>query len=253
MERVAEADTNRATGAARRSRESLVAPVLLAAAALGWWVSVAAQRSMGAGETVPLAAFIVAWAAMMTAMMFPAIVPVVKLYARAAGARRVAPLPFFVSGYLAVWTSVALPAYLAWRVMMGPLSDRAPWAGRLAGAVLVAGAVWQASPWKSICLRHCRSPMSVFLRSGRDAARRASALRMGATHGVYCVGCCWALMAVLVAAGAMSLVWVAALAVLIFVEKNTRHGEGVAAAAAAAFAVAGAALLLDPSWVTAIN
>jgi predicted metal-binding membrane protein len=205
------------------------------------------------GDALSLGAFIVAWLAMMTAMMFPAITPVVKLYGRAAAAGRVAPLPFFVAGYIAVWTSIGLPAYFAWRALMDPVAEARPWAGRLAGLVLVAAAAWQLTPLKSVCLRHCRSPISFFLRFGAKVARPAGALRMGATHGVFCVGCCWALMAVLVAMGTMNLAWMAMLSLLIIVEKNAPAGERVASLAAVAFAVGGVLLLVRPETLTTLT
>jgi predicted metal-binding membrane protein len=204
-------------------------------------------------EVLGFGAFIVAWLAMMTAMMFPAISPVVKLYGRAAAAGRVAPLPFFVAGYITVWTSIGVPAYFAWRALMDPIAEARPWAGRLAGVVLVAAAVWQLTPLKSVCLRHCRSPISFFLRFGSNVTRPAGALRMGVTHGLFCLGCCWALMAVLVAVGTMNLAWMAALAVLIMIEKNAPAGERAAAVAAAVFAIAGAVLLARPETLTTLT
>lgn len=250
----------------RRSLQWGTHAVLIGLAAVGWWWSArmasdmasSASASMdgmtGMGGTgLSLGAFIAAWLAMMTAMMFPAVAPVVKLYGRAAAAGRVAPLPFFVTGYIAVWTSVALPAYLAWRVLTDPIADARPWAGRLAGLVLVAAAVWQLTPLKSVCLRHCRSPISFFLRFGANAARPLGALRMGIAHGLFCLGCCWALMAVLVAMGTMNLAWMAALALLIVIEKNTPAGEQVASLAAVAFAVIGALLIVRPETLTALT
>jgi len=242
--------------------------ILLALAALGWWWSArmadqmaGAMPSMGMDgidgmaddEALTLGAFLVAWLAMMTAMMFPAISPVVKLYGRAAAAGRVAPLPFFVAGYIAVWASIGLPAYTAWRTLMGPIDDGRPWAGRLAGAVLIAAAVWQLTPLKSVCLRHCRSPMSFFLRFGAKVTRPVGALRMGATHGLFCLGCCWALMAVLVALGTMNLAWMAGLALLILVEKNASFGERVAPLASIVFVAVGVALLVRPETLTTLT
>lgn len=121
--------------------------------------------------------------------VFPAIAPVVTLYGRAAAVGRLAPLRSFVAG-LAAWTAIALPAYFAWRALMEPIADMRPWAGRLAEVVLVGAAVWQLTPLKSICLRHCRTPLSFFLRFGANAARTSGAGRMGLSHGLFCVGCC---------------------------------------------------------------
>ena len=239
---------------------------LLAVAATGWWWSVrmaddmatsAAMTSMTMGEmgehALGLGAFVVAWLAMMTAMMFPAIAPVVKLYGRAAAAGRVAPLPFFVSGYIAVWATLGLPAYFAWRALADPVADADPWAGRLAGGVLLAAAAWQLTPLKTICLRHCRSPISFFLRFGANVARPVGALRMGASHGLFCLGCCWALMAVLVALGTMNIAGMAGLALLILIEKNARAGAHAARLAAVVFTIGGAALLLRPETLTALT
>ena len=239
--------------------------VLFALAAVGWWWSAQMADDMAAGSGSPmgmdgmesngaisLGGFLVAWLAMMTAMMFPAISPVVKLYGRAAAAGRVAPLPFFVLGYIAVWTSVGLPAYLAWRELMDPIDEGRAWAGRLAGLVLLVAAVWQLTPLKSVCLRHCRSPLSFFMRFGRAVTRPWGALRMGSTHGLYCVGCCWALMAVLVAVGTMNLAWMLALATLILLEKNAPAGERIAQVAAAVFAAIGLLLILRPETITTL-
>jgi predicted metal-binding membrane protein len=242
-----------------------VPAVLLALASVGWWWSVRMSSDMhgsgGAmapmdsmsGDVLSLGGFLVAWLAMMSAMMFPAISPVVRLYARAAAAGRVAPLPAFVAGYIAVWTALGLPGYLGWRVLMDPIAEGRAWAGRLAGVVLLVAAVWQLTPLKSVCLRHCRSPMSFFLRFGRSVTRPVGALRMGARHGLYCLGCCWALMAVLVAVGTMSVAWMAGLALLILLEKNAPHGERIAVAAAVVFATLGAVLVVHPSILTAVT
>jgi predicted metal-binding membrane protein len=249
----------------RRARWGTPA-VLFALAAVGWWWSArmaadmttsgpAAMHGMAdmGHEALGLGAFIVAWLAMMTAMMFPAVAPVVKLYGRAAAVGRAAPVPFFVAGYIAVWTAIGLPAYLAWRALMDPIAEARPWAGRLAGVVLVGAAVWQLTPLKSVCLRHCRSPISFFLRSGANLARPAGALRTGVTHGLFCLGCCWALMAVLVALGTMNLAWMAALALLILIEKNAASGERAVRVAAAVFAACGVLLLVRPESLTALT
>lgn len=261
VERMQTADGAETGGRALR----LGIPLTLAASAtVGWWWSLRmagdmrhgaddVMGGMGVDGALSLGAFVAAWSAMMTAMMFPAVSPVVKLYSRASAARRVAPLPFFVAGYLAVWTLLGLPGYAAWRALTGPLGDGRPWAGRLAGVALLVAAVWQLTPLKSMCLRHCRSPMSFFLRFGGRVARPLGALRTGTTHALYCVGCCWALMAVLVAVGTMNPAWMLGLAVLIFLEKNAPHGERVALAAAAVFVLLGALLLVHPSTIRTLT
>jgi predicted metal-binding membrane protein len=232
----------------------LVVPgALLLLALAGWWWSARMAGDMAGGgmagmsATMSLAAFVVAWAAMMAAMMLPALVPVVKLYARAAERGRVAPLPFFVGGYLALWTATALPGYVAWRALEAPLAAGEAWVGRVAAAALLAAAAWQLSPLKSVCLRHCRSPLGFFLRHGGSAHRRAAALRMGAIHGVFCIACCWALFAVLVTLGTMNLLWMAVLTAVVVLEKTATAGERVALAAAVVLGVLGALLVADPS------
>ncbi len=252
-----------------------VPAALIGLAAVGWWWSARVAAEMTGDRMAPMpmdsmsgdmsdgamgsmagpmsfAAFVVAWVAMMAAMMLPAILPVVMLYARAAGRGTVAPLPFFVGGYLALWTTLAIPAYLAWRALEMPLADGQAWAGRVAGATLLVAAVWQISPLKSACLRHCRSPLGFFMRYAKRLRRPGSALRMGVVHGAFCIGCCWALFAVLVATGSMSVLWLAVFTALIVLEKNSRYGERIALAAAPVLAVLGAALLISPSLVTTI-
>jgi predicted metal-binding membrane protein len=103
----------------------------------------------------------------------------VRLYARAAAQGRAAPLPFFVAGYLAVWSAMALPGYLGWRALETPLAEGRTWVGVLAGVILIAAALWQLTPMKASCLRHCRSPIGFFLRFGGRVSRPTGALRMG--------------------------------------------------------------------------
>ncbi len=164
-----------------------------------------------------LPAFLAVWTAMMALMMAPSAYPMVRLFAavrqsRTAFGVRPAPVGAFVAGYLALWMAFGVPAYLllpAW-----PMTG----ARRVvqAGALLVAG-VYQLTPWKARCLGHCRAGSAFFLHTWRDGA--AGAVMMGAHHGAYCVACCWGLMLVLLAFGAMSPVWMAAIAAVIFVEK----------------------------------
>lgn len=230
---------------------------LLGVAGAGWWWSahVAADMSGSGmdemGQAMSLGAFVVAWVAMMAAMMLPAILPVVQLYARAAARGSVAPVPFFVAGYLGMWTVLALPAYAAWRALEMPLADGMPWAGRVAGGTLLAAAGWQVTPLKSVCLRHCRSPVGFFMRAG-SLRRPVRALRVGTAHAVFCVGCCWALFAVLVAAASMSLAWLVVFTALIVLEKHAPHGERIAFAVAPLLGALGVALLIHPSLITTI-
>lgn len=195
-------------------------------------------------------AFLIAWVAMMAAMMLPAILPVVRLYARAAARGTVAPVVVFIGGYGAVWAAIGLPAYVAWKSLNGPLNEGSTTAGRIAGVVLIAAAGYQVSPLKALCLRHCRSPLSFFMQHGKNLGRPSGAFIAGARHGLFCLGCCWMLMAVLVAFGTMQLWWMAGLAALILFEKTTPIGNRVAVVAAAGFAILGAVLLVNPATLS---
>ncbi|MBA3327046.1 MAG: DUF2182 domain-containing protein [Solirubrobacterales bacterium] len=241
-----------------------VPAALLLSAVVGWWWSQRMAAGAGDGamgamgamggmtameESMSLGAFVLAWVAMMAAMMLPAVLPVVKLYAHAAARGRAAPTAFFVLGYLAVWAAMAGPAYFAWRALEEPLAGGQPWVARLAGATFLAAAVWQLTPLKTVCLRHCRSPLGFFLRFGGAIQRPVGAARMGAAHGSFCFGCCWAIFAVLVVLGTMNLAWMAVLTALIILEKNAPHGEGIARAGAVALSLVGALLLLDTSML----
>ena len=260
---------------ADRQRPLVLALILVSAAA--WWLTVelsadmatqmAAERDAGPatgmdgmgglggmGQTdasgswvAGLGAFLVGWVAMMAAMMLPAVTPAVRLYARAAGAGRVAPVGWFVVGYLTVWTVSGLPAFALWQWISAPLRDAEPWALRVAAATLLAAGVYQVLPLKRACLRHCRSPMSYFMRSRARLSRPLGAARSGAGHGVVCLGCCVGLMAVLVAVVAMQPWWAAALAAVVFVERNLRGGERFALAVAAVLTVTGTATLIWPA------
>lgn len=247
----------------RSSARYMIPAVLISAAALGWgWsLRMAAEMradgmtgmSMSIESTMSAAGFLLAWTAMMIAMMLPAMTPVVKLYALASGQRRVAPLSYFVGGYLALWLLLGVPAYFAWRVLNIPMADGADWVARLAGGTFVAAGIWQLTPLKNLCLRNCRSPMSFFLRYGGRIERPFGASRMGVTLGLFCVGCCWAIFVVLVALGTMNIGWMLILTALIVTEKTFRHGERVAAIGGFAFLVLGVILLASPSTISVIT
>lgn len=245
---------------------------LLLLAGLGWWWSAVSAGDMSRDATDPMTgampmppmpampmephptmsfvAFLVAWVAMMAAMMFPAVVPVVRLYSRAAAKGQAAPSVFFVGGYLVLWSLVGIPAYFAWRRLEEPLMHGDPWVGRVAGVVAVVAGLYQLTPLKSVCLRHCRSPMSFFLRHGRHLDRPAGAFVAGGRHGVFCIGCCWLLMALLVAFGAMHLAWMLVFAVLILAEKTAPFGEQLARVTGIALLALGVALLARPELIT---
>jgi predicted metal-binding membrane protein len=167
----------------------------------------------------------VMWAVMMIAMMLPSATPLLVLFARsqrprlgvAEGSRRTGLLG---AGYLVVWLLWSgLAAALQWLLHAGLLlSPGAALTSALAGGgLLVLAGVYQVTPWKHACLARCQSPLGFMLAHWREG--RTGAFRMGAAHGVSCVGCCWALMVLLFVGGVMNLSWVAALSVLVLVEK----------------------------------
>jgi predicted metal-binding membrane protein len=237
-----------------RERNYLLPLTLLTVAGVGWWSSVATSATMSltmnSGGAM-MALF--AWVAMMAAMMLPAVLPVVRLYQRAAERGTAAPVSYFLAGYAVIWSVVGLPVYWVWRQLQQPLAQASPAVGRLAGAVLIGAALYQLSPMKKACLRHCRSPLNFFMRHATNLRRSSGAVKLGARHGLYCLGCCWMLMAVLVALGTMQLFWMAVVAGLIFLEKVTSFGEYVAVGAGVGFFVLGVVLMINPATVGAIT
>lgn len=196
-------------------------------AAASWLVADVRMHSMDMGPgTNPgaLGFYIVTWVVMMAAMMLPSVVPMVTGYSRIERAARrrgrVGSVALFVAGYLVVWTLFGLVAYGVYKASRHFEISWLRWdhGGRwAAGAVLLAGAVYQHTPAKQACLRRCRATIPFLTREWRDG--RWGALRMGILHGAWCSGCCWALMAALFALGVMSLTWMALVAVVIAAEK----------------------------------
>jgi predicted metal-binding membrane protein len=215
--------------------------LLLIAAAGAWAATIAIAREM-AGMTgtmgLGLALFVPMWTLMMAAMMLPSVTPLATLYARTNP--RAAQVGGLVLGYLAVWAAVGLPAYgLAW--LAGWLTGGHPGAAHAAAvAVFAVVGVYQLSPLKDRCLAHCRSPLALLLHYGSYRGRLRD-LRVGVHHGGYCLGCCWALMLVLIAVGVMNVAAMVGLAALVLTEKTWSRGVAagrLAGVVALAFAVA---------------
>ena len=181
-------------------------------------------------------AFLWAWAVMMAAMMFPAAAPTLLLFSRVYAQRRAGsggfvPTWVFAAGYLVVWSAIGITVYVLIQLgseLAGRLTvaDREMWARLALGVTIVAAGLYQLTPLKHVCLDHCRSPLAYVMEHWRDG--HLGALRMGIHHGVYCLGCCWALFAVMVAAGVMSLGWMLLLTLVVFVEKVFPFGRRVA-------------------------
>ena len=184
------------------------------------------------------------WAVMMVGMMTPSAAPMLLLFAaaRAGRGKRGVPLTTmaFALGYIAVWASFSVCATAAqWGLHQAAMLSAvmASSSGRLSGAILIAAGSYQLTPWKSMCLTHCRSPLGFLMTTWRDGT--AGAFRMGFRHGAYCLGCCWALMWVLFVVGVMNLIWVAALTGFVLIEKIGPAGAIVARVAGAAMVVLG--------------
>lgn len=237
---------------------------LLLLAAIAWAIVLQyTQTSMGmdAGmasmepEPVSVLIFLPLWVSMMVAMMFPAVAPVVSLFATLAERRRAlgqqaAPTWLFLSGYLAVWSLFGVGVYLlslvipALGMMAAGLRVDHP---VVAGIILVLAGLYQLSPLKQVCLHHCRSPLSVILHGWRDG--RGGAFRMGVGHGAYCLGCCWGLMLVFFAVGMMNLAWMIILTLGIFGEKVLPYGRHISLVLAGALILFGVVTLVTP-WVS---
>jgi predicted metal-binding membrane protein len=223
----------------RRDR-AIVAAGLLGLAALAWayvvhMAGAPARMVMampGMDDGAPGLAWLVAmWTVMMVAMMVPSAAPTILLFAGVSRRRRqqgrpAVPVAVFTLGYLLVWTAYAAAAgTLQWGLHRAALLSPAMRAASplLGGGLLIAAGIYQWLPLKGACLAHCRSPLGFFATGWREGGR--GALLMGIRHGSYCVGCCWLLMALLFVAGVMNLLWVAAIAGFVLIEKLLPGGE----------------------------
>jgi len=182
---------------------------------------------------VDLALLFVMWAVMMVAMMIPSAAPMVLTYTtvrrkRHTSERSLMPTGCFLAGYIAVWTGFSLLATLAqWGLheaaVLSPMMVSV--SSLFGGLLLVAAGIFQWTPLKHACLKHCRSPLGFLLTDWEEG--HAGAFQMGLKHGSDCAGCCWALMALLFVAGVMNLLWVAAIAAFVLIEKLAPAGHWV--------------------------
>lgn len=238
---------------------------LIAVTALAWAYLVRLDREMSAGMEHEMAmaamgmamrtpwtaadaalAFLM-WVAMMIGMMTPSAMPVLLLFSATAAARQERGVPVsalsFAAGYLIVWAGFSLAATLAQWGLHEAASLSASMRtsnGLLGGGILIAAGLYQLTPLKTACLAHCRSPLGFLMTAWRAGV--AGAFRMGAHHGVYCLGCCWALTGVLFVVGVMNLLWVALLGAIVLLEKIGPGGPHVARAGGAALVLAGIAV-----------
>jgi len=239
--------------------------VLLGLAGVAWWSTVRAAGDMddmplglGAVGTAMMpfdmaaGVFLLMWLTMMVAMMLPTVAPVVLLHRmvmRRAGSGPQATVAFGL-GYLAVWAAAGVVPLLA-LVAFRQAADGAGWVAPVSGLVLVGAGAYQFTAWKRTCQRACQSPLT-FLATHDFGRGSAGAFRTGVSHGAWCLGCCWALMAVLFVVGLMNLVWMAAISLVFLLEKHTT-GRLVAWTAGAVVVAVGVAVLVDPAaleWLT---
>ncbi len=190
----------------------------------------------------------VMWAVMMVGMMVPGAAPPTLVYASVArkAARQgtpVAPTAAFVCGYVAIWTLFSVAATVAqWALDQAALLSSgmvatSPWLGAL---LLFGAGLYQLTPAKEACLRHCRAPAHFIAEHWRRGI--AGAFRMGAHHGAYCLGCCWALMGLLFFGGVMNLLWIAAITLFVLAEKAMPVGHGAARWTGVAMMLTGAGI-----------
>ena len=225
----------------RRERAVIVA-ALAGVTALSWLYLVQHARGMGgmqdmAGMSMSAGLMFLMWWVMMVGMMLPSALPMTLTFATVNRRRRergsaYVPTAVFVCGYLAAWGAFSLAATGAqWALeraaLMMPMKHLT--SPLLGGLLFVAVGVYQLTPLKHACLHRCRSPLAFVLERWRDGT--GGALRMGAEHGAYCIGCCAFLMALLFVGGVMNLLWVAAIAAFVLLEKLLPAGEAVARAA----------------------
>jgi predicted metal-binding membrane protein len=232
--------------------------VLLGALAWGflWWQASVMDMTMAMSATMGMAAplFVAVWVVMMIAMMFPAAAPMILVFHRVQAARGPGSSAFvatwiFVAGYMLVWTAAGAAAYLAAaageRVAIDANLDPVALA-RIGGAILILAGFYQLSPLKRVCLSKCQTPLGFVVTSWREGS--AGALRMGMSHGLHCLGCCWLLFVILFPLGMMNIAALATITLLIFAEKSLQAGQLVAQIVASMLIAYGATVLAIP-WI----
>jgi predicted metal-binding membrane protein len=235
--------------------QAVLAGALIALAIVCWWLTDRRMDGMAMGPTLDVGGFgfyVGVWVVMMAAMMFPSVWPIVGMYDRIRAARAVpkSGTALVVIGYLATWTAWGVLAFAAIKLARAVFGDFLPWDGAgqyTAAAVVLLAAVYQVTPWKDACLTRCRGPITFVMENWRPGLW--GAFRMGAVHGAWCVGCCWALMAALFAVGVMSIGWMAFIAALIAIEKLWPSRVVANWSVTIVLLVLGVALLVDPSVV----
>lgn len=239
--------------AARRPRDLAVVALAGAAAWVGVvWIVRGAGAGMGSTMGLSLLGFLGAWTLMMAAMMLPAVSPVATLYVRSLKPPSLSRLVEFTFGYLLVWAAIGIPAF-AIALATDALAMARPGAVRWGVvAVLLMVAAYQLTPLKRLCLEHCRSPLSQLLHYAGYRGPLTD-LRVGAHHGLYCAGCCWPMMLLLVAVGTMNLFAMLALTMVIAAEKLVPRGPAISRAVAAAAVALAAVFVASPALFARVS
>ncbi len=257
-----------------RDRGTWLTGGLLVTVAAVAWVAVVLQATpaqLGMGMSMPTTAgpswlsfagamaFLVAWGIMMTAMMLPSATPMIALYGTvqrnlAQTGQAGIPTSLFALVYLALWLATGVPVYVASAAIGAAAGSYPALAGLLPyvlALTLVVAGIYQFSPFKRACLHMCASPLSFLI--GRWRGGYLGTFKMGLEHAVNCIGCCWGLMVVLVAAGAMSLPWVLSIAAVVFAEKIVPRGEWVARVVGGPLIVLGLLVVVQPGLAAAMR
>jgi predicted metal-binding membrane protein len=264
-----EQDTPRAAFGLLSWRINLaVVVVLLVLSVLAWSSTIDQAVSMsgmvmGLGQSGTLAQgdmsvgiFLVMWVTMMVAMMLPTTAPIVLAHlaiTRRLGAGVHLTL-LFVAAYLGVWSAVGMVPLIAYKAF-APLTDDAAqsqWLPTLAGAILIVAGAYQFTSWKHLCFDKCQSPFAFVARHDFGGGA-LGALRAGAVHGLYCLGCCWALMAVLLVVGLMNLMWMAGIFALVFAERSWKHGLVLAKVFGVGLMVLGGLIIARPALLPIVS
>ena len=248
-----------------RRERWIIAAALTGIAAAAWAYMVYEARGMSvtgvceclsmpmntAGNSSPsvLLPLFFMWAGMMVAMMLPSAAPMILTFAAVSRKRRqqerpYVPVAIFVAGYVAIWSGFSVVAAIAqWLLHRSTLLSpaMASQSALFAGLLLLAAGVFQFTPLKHACLTQCRTPFQFIMTRWREGA--GGAFRMGAEHGLFCTGCCWALMGLLFVAGVMNILWIAALSLIVGLEKLLPRGVWLSSAAGVILTVWGAWLI----------
>jgi predicted metal-binding membrane protein len=203
-------------------------------------------------SAAPFAITFAMWTVMMVGMMTPSAAPMILIYARvgrdaAHQGKPLAATGFFAGGYFLAWAGFSLAATtVQWMLDRAALLTSMIAAANetVGGLVLIAAGLFQWTPLKDVCLRHCQAPLRFIQQHGGFRRDPLGSLGLGFRHGLYCVGCCWSLMALLLVVGVMNLIWVAGLTVFVLLEKIVPSRGTITRAAGAALIIWGSALLM---------